>query len=312
MKQTGTRLPILCLLNGAIIWGLIWYPLRELAAVGISGPLATVVNYLVAAAIGGCTFHRQLRSGGKPSFALLALACTGGWANLGYVIAIIHGEVLRVLLLFYLAPLWTVLFARLLLGEKLHRQGLAVVALALAGAMIMLWPNNGGLPTLRDRADIYGLTAGMMFALYNVLVRRVSSAGLELKAMSVWLGAAAMALVYIGLNPTAAPWPSHLAATDLLQLLTLGIVIFAVNLSVQYGLARLPANRAIVIMLFELVVAALSAWWLAGEQPTLHELGGGIAIALAAICSGTIDSSNPPQAPTQPEADPPEPDCHHP
>jgi drug/metabolite transporter (DMT)-like permease len=42
---------------------------------------------------------------------LLLIALVAGGCNLGYVLATVHGEVMRVLLLFYLAPLWTVLLA---------------------------------------------------------------------------------------------------------------------------------------------------------------------------------------------------------
>jgi hypothetical protein len=47
-----------------------------------------------------------------------------------------------------------------------------------------------------------------------------------------------------------------------------GLVLLATNLFVQYGLTHTPANRAIVIFLFELVVAALASWLLAGEAMT--------------------------------------------
>ncbi len=48
-----------------------------------------------------------------------------------------------------------------------------------------------------------------------------------------------------------------------------------INLVVQYGLTQTPANHAIVIFLFELVVAALSSWLLAGEAMGLKEWLGG-------------------------------------
>ena len=48
-------------------------------------------------------------------------------------------------------------------------------------------------------------------------------------------------------------------------LLVVGVTIFCVTLTVQFGLAHTPANQAIVIFLFELVVAAISSYFLAGE-----------------------------------------------
>ena len=51
----------------------------------------------------------------------------------------IHGQVMQVLLLFYLAPLWTVVFARMLLGERAGAVGALVMLLSLIGAAVMLW-----------------------------------------------------------------------------------------------------------------------------------------------------------------------------
>src|SRR5689334_23170116 len=69
-----------------------------------------------------------------PPLALL-MGLSIGWSNLAYVLAILEGEVMRVLLLFYLAPLWTVPLARIVLGERLDRRGFIVMALAFAGAV---------------------------------------------------------------------------------------------------------------------------------------------------------------------------------
>lgn len=44
---------------------------------------------------------------------------------------------MRVMLLFYLAPLWTVILSRLLLGEVLTPAGVGVMLLSFGGAMIV-------------------------------------------------------------------------------------------------------------------------------------------------------------------------------
>ncbi|HLA41347.1 MAG TPA: EamA family transporter, partial [Candidatus Glassbacteria bacterium] len=72
-------------------------------------------------------------------------------------------------------------------------------------------------------------------------------------------------------------------------LLLVSILIFAVTLTVQYGLARAPANQAIVIFLFELVVAAVASYLLAGEVMTLQEWLGGAMIVAASLFSGKLE-----------------------
>jgi drug/metabolite transporter (DMT)-like permease len=69
----------------------------------------------------------------------------------------------------------------------------------------------------------------------------------------------------------------------------IGLVLLATNLFVQYGLTHTPANRAIVIFLFELVVAALSSWLLAEEAMTLKEWVGGAMIVAASLFSGKLE-----------------------
>ena len=82
------------------------------------------------------------------------------------------GDVVRVVLLFYLMPLWAVLLARLLLDERSTALALLRVALALAGAAVVLWPQGGGWPLPRSLADWLGVVGGFAFALNNVMLRR--------------------------------------------------------------------------------------------------------------------------------------------
>ena len=68
--------------------------------------------------------------------------------------------------------------------------------------------------------------------------------------------------------------------------LPVGLALVAMSLALQYGLSRVPANRAIVILLFELVVAAFAAYWLAGETLRTQDWIGGSLIVAASLASG--------------------------
>ena len=108
------------------------------------------------------------------------------------------------LLLFYLAPLWTVLLARLLLGERAGRWGLQVILLSLAGAAVMLWQPRLGLPLPGNDAEWLGLAAGFLFALSNVLIRRTPQHSIELKSTAVFLCTVTLGLVAVAFEPAAA------------------------------------------------------------------------------------------------------------
>ncbi len=224
--------------------------------------------------------YRQRDGGG------IALMLASGWTNFGYVLAILDGEVMRVLLLFYLAPLWTVIFARWMLGEKLRGYGYAIIALSLGGAFIMLWNPDKGLPLPQNRAEWIGLSAGMGFAMLNVLVRRTQHLSVNFKSAAVWLGTVlltGLALLYHG-NLVAQVQGINLSAWWMLVLI--GLVLCGTSIIVQYGLTNLPSNQAIVLFLSELVFAAVSSYFLAGEEMGLRETVGAVLIVSASLLSG--------------------------
>lgn len=273
---------MVALLAGATVWGLIWYPYRVLEAAGLSGARAAALTYLIALALGILVLASR-RSCERPSWWLLAVGLAAAGCNIGYVLGMLHGEVMRVLLLFYLAPLWTVLLARLLLGERTGRAGAAVIVLSLAGAVVMLWQPRLGLPWPGNAAEWLGLGAGFLFALTNVLVRRTPQHSIELKSVAVFFCTGALGLVAAAFEP-----PAALGAMQSLHWVLLGVVglvLLAINLVVQFGLSHVPANRAIVIFMFELAVAAVSAWLLAGEAMGLKEWLGGAMIVAASAAS---------------------------
>ena len=286
MSSNRTSTATLSLLTAATIWGLIWYPYRIIDHAGINGVVACMMTYAFAFLLGLVLLRRRLRAV-RLSWWLPLIALAAGGCNLGYVLAVLNGDVMRVLLLFYLSPLWTVLLSRLLLGERLLLPGMAVIGLSLCGAMVMLWHPAMGMPWPRCAAEWIGLGAGFMFALNNVLIRRTGELSIELKSMVSFLGVivcGALVLPWVKLPAQAA-----MTAEQLFLMLLIGAVLLAVNLVIQFGLTHVKANRAIVILLFELVVAALASWLLAGEYMGLKEWAGGALIVLASLFSGHMD-----------------------
>jgi drug/metabolite transporter (DMT)-like permease len=233
------------------------------------------------------------RASATPSPLLVSIALSAGWCNIGFTLAVIYGDVMRVVLLFYLAPVWTVLFARVLLGERLTAAGYGLMLLAMSGAMIMLWDPRMGLPLPRSLAEWGALSAGAMFALSNVLVRRSTGYPIETKTLAVLAGCTAIGALAMLFDPPRAATGAHVLEQALLLFL-LAVVLLSVNVAVQYGLTRIAANRAIVIYLFELVVAAVSTWLLVGETLALNEWCGGALIIMAGVLSERIGGTTPP------------------
>ena len=286
--------PALAILIGASVWGTVWYPLRMLAALGLTGTAASA-----ATSAAGCAFVLLLR---RRSIATLRwhavlpmLGLAAGVTNLGFVWGSIHGEVMRVLLLFYLAPAWTAVFAHFILGERLDGPGAALAALSLAGAVLMLWSPTLGMPLPASAAEWAGLAGGMGFAMSNVLVLKTSrvlpEVEPEMRTAVIFGGSALFSSCAMIFEPMSAVPAGPALWRVAMLVVVLGLVLASNNMLVQYGLARVPANRAAIIMLFELVMTALTAWAFAGEVPGPREWAGGACIVLASLLSSWVHRS---------------------
>jgi drug/metabolite transporter (DMT)-like permease len=287
MSPSNLRAP-LALLVAATTWGLIWYPYRVLEAAGISGVLASLITYGTALGL-----VWLLRRGRPESYVgnragLFLVAVTAGWANLAYVLAVIDGEIMRVMLLFYLAPLWTVVFARLILSERPNAWVYLLTLLSLSGAYVML-AGDGQPPLPANAAEWLGLSAGIGFALSNVLTRRLRDVPAETRAIWIFSGVLVISLPFLPGQHGAFAVMAGLGMREWTVLLCTGGLLVLATMTVQYGLARLPANRAIVILLLELVVAALASGWLVDEYMEAREWLGGALIIAASLLSGKVE-----------------------
>ncbi len=282
--RAGARwLPALALGLNALTWGVSWWPLRQLQAAGLHPLWATALIYVLAVAVIGLrrpqAFGQVLRT---PALWLLVLAA--GTTNASFNWATTLDDVVRVVLLFYLMPLWAVLLARWLLGERLTALALLRVALALTGAAVVLLPEGGGWPLPRSLADALALLGGFSFALNNVMLRREAARPAEARSLAMFCGgalvAAALALAL------AVPMPPAPALGWVAGAALLALAFLAGNLALQYGAARLPANATAVIMITEVLFAAVSALLLGASQPSPSlALGGALIVAAALLAA---------------------------
>lgn len=284
MLNAPRLLPILALTFNASVWGGSWWAFRQLTARGLHPLWATVFIYLLA--LGAIALLRPRAYGQlvrTPALWLLVLAagCTNAAFNWGVVI----GDVVRVVLLFYLMPLWSALLARWLLHEPLNRAAGVRVAIALAGAAIVLWPAGAGWPVPRALPDWLGLAGGFAFALNNVMLRREAARPQEGRALAMFLGGVlvAGALATSLSMQQRMPWPPAPAMGWMAAMLALAVVFLLSNLALQYGAARLPANVTSVVLLSEVLFASASAVALGSGQLNAPLLIGGALIVGAAL-----------------------------
>ena len=276
--------PVLCLVFNALAWGLSWWPLRQLQGQGLHPLWATVLVFVLAVvvivALRPGAVRQVLRT---PALWVLVLA--SGTTNAAFNWAMVIGDVVRVVLLFYVMPLWAVLLARVLLGEALTARAALRIALALAGAAVVLWPEGGGWPLPSTLADALGLVGGFSFALNNVMLKREAARPEEGRALAMFGGGVLVAGVLattLSLHGST-PWPPAPAWPWVAGVAALSLLYLASNLALQFGAARLPANVTAVVMLTEVLFAAVSALLLDGGVLTAQLAAGGTLIVAAAV-----------------------------
>jgi drug/metabolite transporter (DMT)-like permease len=291
-KQATRLLPVFSLLFTATLWGIVWYPLRLLEDQGLAGLWSALISFGAALLVCSWIFVRDRQQLQENFRYLLFMSVAAGWCNVAFIMAVLDGTVVRVLLLFYLSPFWAVCLGWLMLGERLDGKSLLVFIIAVCGAMIMLWDERIGLPWPRDGSDWLAVSAGFAFALSNVYVRKMQAVGIWLKAASSWVGVVLIAVAWIVVAGTRIP---EVGPDIILYALLLGLCGFLVmTVTVQYGVTRMPIHRSATILLFELVIGALSSLWLTDEVVLVREWIGGGMIIMAAVIAARIHADETP------------------
>ena len=269
-RSAGGWRPAGAVALSASLWGLWWLPLRALAEAGLSGPAVNAALYGIASVVLLPWYWRRRDRIAAGGLLLLGAGGLFGAALVSWNLALIQGEVVRVTLLFYLAPVWATLLALGLLGEPVGWLRVISVVLGLAGAAVLLGFADG-LPLPRSLGDWLGLAAGVLFALSVTLVRKGEAiAGLEQTMVSF----AAAALCRCSCSPRAAPdAPLGVAVLAWAALAALAWLLPCTWL-LLWGARFLEPGRVSLLLLLEVAVAALSAALLAGEPFGLREAAG--------------------------------------
>lgn len=305
LQLNASALAAAALALNALVWGLSWWPFRILQSHGLHPLWATAIIY-VFALFCLLLFRPRAWRGLWQNPMLWWLVLASGLTNVGFNWAVTMGDVVRVVLLFYLMPAWAVLLAWPLLGERPTPGSLARLALALSGVAIVLKTPGSPWPLPQGLTDGLALMGGFSFALTNVLLRRLNQTPDESRMLAMFGGGAALAtaaaLLGLGLGAVAPPPAPGLVWTGVV--LCVSFAFLAGNLALQYGAARLSASATSLIMLSEVIFASVSSVLLgAGELSARTLLGGGLILlaSLLALASFSKHSSVAPEQADQRE-----------
>ena len=282
--KAHSMLPVVGLLFASTMWGLIWYPLRLLEDGGLHGLWATALMYCGTMIVAVPVLYKGWREWLTHPFLFFFMAIATGWTNIAFILAVLDGNVVRVLLLFYLSPLWATLLGVFFLGEYLSRRALGILAIAMVGAVVMLWHESLGFPAPKDTADWLALSAGIAFAITNVLIHKLNHASVMVKTATGWLGVLFVAFILIIFTQQKLE-----ASTEVIACAWIlgAIAMTMMNIAVVYGVTNMPVHRSAIILLFEIVVGAVSSLLLTNEVIELREWIGGLLVILAAYLTAS-------------------------
>ena len=289
-----TALPALAVAGSALFWGLWWLPLRALAERGLPGGWASLAVYAVAAAAlvpFAWTQRARLRAGGWNLF------WSGFLFGLVLVLwnhAVLVGEVVRVVLLFYLAPVWATLFALILLNQRIGPARVLAIVLGLSGAAVVLG-FEAGLPLPGSLGDWLGLLSGILFALSVTVARKAPEvSGFDRTFVSF----ACAALVAVPMALATGPGPSAGAMVQaMVHALPLAAAIGLLwvlpgTWLLLWGAAHLDPGRVSILLMIEVIAAAASASLLTDEPFGWREAAGCVLILSAGLVEAAPDLRN--------------------
>ena len=287
-----THLAVMALVANAFVWGVSWWPFRQLQSHGLHPLWSTALLYVLIFVL-----MLALRPGSWRGIAahpvLWWLVLAAGLTNVGFNWAVTVGDVVRVVLLFYLMPAWSVLVAWLLLGEKPTGASLLRLGLAMVGVLIVLKTPEAAWPVPQSLPDWLALLGGLSFAITNVLLRKTADTPADARMLAMFGGGAALAsaAALLGMSQQIVPSPA-LALAGVPMLIGLCIAFLISNVALQYGAARLAASTTALVMLTEILFASGSAALLdAAEFPPRLLIGGGL-IVLAALLAALAPSDD--------------------
>jgi len=183
-------------------------------------------------------------------------------------------------------PAFVLLFAPFLLGEQATTRRIIALAIASIGVIAVIDPRTAELSPTLFWGNMSLLAAALTWALYSVLVRKVSQASDLLTSSAIMLLGGVPSSLLFG------AWEVHTQGVGTITwgiiggLLFLGIISTAIAMFLwNYAFAKLPAAVASLTFFAQPVVGTLLGWFFLGEKITPLFITGGVLIGIGILIS---------------------------
>lgn len=277
--------PSLFVAVSGVLWGLFWIPFRALGEAGFAGGWASLAFYALSTLVLLPAALMRLRHLGGAGGGLVLTGAVAGAAFSLYATALLLTDVVRVLLLFYLTPVWGTLLGRVLLGERITWYRGTALIMGLAGLVVILG-FEGGFPMPRNAGDWMALIAGVAWAYGSLRIYLQPEVEAYETTFAFFAGGtlvtALVVLLPLEANEVA---PTLAMLGEAWPWLVLLVAVFGVPpvLMTLWGAARLTPGRVGILLMGEVAVGIVSAALWAGEAFGMREALGATLILGAAL-----------------------------
>jgi drug/metabolite transporter (DMT)-like permease len=199
------------------------------------------------------------------------------------------------------SPAFILLFAAVLLRERMTRARIGAVALATVGVLVIIDPAEADFSSATFFGDMMLLVAAITWGLYSVLVRRLSRR-VDTLLFSFLAPAGGLLLT---LPASAAELPSRpvgeITPAVILGVLYLGVISTALAMWMwNRAFALVDASTASLFFFAQPLVGALLGWLVLGQELRANILIGGALIALGLLLALLRPAASRASRPAQP------------
>lgn len=188
-------------------------------------------------------------------------------------------------------PAFVLLFAPLLLKEKTTRRGMIALVVSSLGVLAVIDPRTADFSSSLFLGNISLIAAALTWALYSVLVRKVSHSSDLLTSSTIMLAGGIPSSLLFSFFEVNKQGIGKVSPGIIWGILFLGIVSTALAMFLwNFSFAKLPAATASLTFFAQPVVGTLLGWFFLGEKITSLFITGGFLIGLGLIIASTEQS----------------------
>ena len=181
-------------------------------------------------------------------------------------------------------PAFVLLFAPFLLGECTTPRGILALIVSTLGVVAVIDPRTAELSPTLFWGNMSLLAAALTWALYSVLVRKVSKSGDLLTSSAIMLLGGLPSSLLFGMWEVQTQGIGTISIGIIFGLLFLGIISTAIAMFLwNYAFAELPAAVASLTFFAQPVVGTLLGWLFLAEKITPLFLTGGVLIGIGIL-----------------------------